>query len=109
MNKYFVLEEVICPKCKGKKIITHPCWVTFLEQAPENYDNYYKENWFYKNTHFHWDDIPPEKIECLECKGVGILFVKVPLPEALGKISCLASWGREQGKDFSHEGHEEHY
>lgn len=101
MVTFYVTKELICPRCKGYKVIQAPIWKVYWEWAEEfksknsrlpNKDE--DRDWWAGCGYSDWEPegvggIPNEECLCPDCDGTGVKIEKVDLADALRELERI--------------------
>jgi hypothetical protein len=89
---FYVTEEVKCPECAGRGVVTHPAWELYYEENGEHgildeeghLDVSLDVAWFQTQG---YDYPPDEEVPCWVCEGEGTIRREVDLAAALDALT----------------------
>jgi len=67
--------KVKCQECKGSGYITHHLWIEYWKEKEKqkNNTNDMFDLLFWSSHGYNPNQVPPEEIECINCKGKGYI------------------------------------
>ena len=80
-EEYRVPVSMVCGGCDESGVVVNPAWTLFWDAHPTADGKVTHEevvDWFHSGG---YEGVPPEEVDCVECRGTGYQERLVTLPE----------------------------